>query len=75
MEVRDDGLVIRSVNGTIAERWWFEHLVNMSYSPKTRILCLWRRNGGKTELHKYYARKVCEIFQLLNRVWFHYIFL
>lgn len=58
MEVRDDGLVIRSVNGTIVERWWFEHLVNMSYSPKTRILCLWRRNGGKTDLHKYYARKV-----------------
>lgn len=58
MEVRDDGLIIRSVNGTIAERWWFEHLVNMSYSPKTKILCLWRRNGGKTELHKYYTRKV-----------------
>lgn len=58
MEVRDDGLVLRSVNGTIVERWWFERLVNMTYSPKTRVLCLWRRNGGQTQLHKYYTRKV-----------------
>ena len=59
MEVRDDGLVLRSVNGAIVERWWFERLVNMTYSPKTKVLCLWRRNGGQTQLHKYYTRKVC----------------
>lgn len=58
MEVRDDGLVLRSVNGTIVERWWYERLVNMTYSPKTKVLCLWRRNGGQTQLHKYYTRKV-----------------
>lgn len=58
MEVRDDGLILRSVNGTIIERWWFERLVNMTYSPKTKVLCLWRRNGGQTQLHKYYTRKV-----------------
>lgn len=58
MEVRDDGLVIRSVTGAIVERWWFERLVNMTYSPKTKVLCLWRRNGGQTQLHKYYTRKV-----------------
>lgn len=58
MEVRDDGLVLRSVTGTIVERWWFERLVNMTYSPKTKVLCLWRRNGGQTQLHKYYTRKV-----------------
>lgn len=58
MEVRDDGLVLRSVAGTIVERWWFERLVNMTYSPKTKVLCLWRRNGGQTQLHKYYTRKV-----------------
>lgn len=28
MEVRDDGLVLRSVNGAIVERWWFERLVS-----------------------------------------------
>lgn len=58
MEVRDDGLVLRSVTGTIIERWWFERLVNMTYSPKTKVLCLWRRNGGQTQLYKYYTKKV-----------------
>lgn len=62
LEVRDDGLVLRSVNGVIVERWWFERLVNMTYSPKTKVLCLWRRNGGQTQLHKYYTRKVRVFF-------------
>jgi hypothetical protein len=29
MEVRDDGLILRSVNGAIVERWWFERLVSI----------------------------------------------
>nr|CAD7455175.1 unnamed protein product [Timema tahoe] len=58
LEVREDGLVLRSVNGTIVERWWYERLVNMTYSPKNKVLCLWRRNGGQTQLHKYYTKKV-----------------
>lgn len=58
MEVRDDGLVLRSVTGVIVERWWFERLVNMTYSPKNKVLCLWRRNGQLTQLHKYYTKKV-----------------
>lgn len=58
LEVRDDGLVLRSVTGAIVERWWYERLINMTYSPKTKVLCLWRRNGGQTQLHKYYTRKV-----------------
>ncbi|EDS34049.1 map-kinase activating death domain protein [Culex quinquefasciatus] len=66
MEVRDDGLVLRSVNGTIVERWWFERLVNMTYSPKTRVLCLWRRNGGQTQLHKYYTRKCKELYTAIK---------
>lgn len=61
MEVRDDGLILRSVQGVIVERWWYERLVNMTYSPKTKVLCLWRRNGGQTQLHKYYTRKVSAI--------------
>lgn len=58
MEVRDDGLVLRSVNGVIIERWWFERLVNMTYSPRTKVICLWRRNGSSSQLYKYYTRKV-----------------
>lgn len=58
LEVRHDGLVLRSVNGVIVERWWYERLVNMTYSPKNKVLCLWRRNGGQTQFHKYYTKKV-----------------
>ena len=58
MEVRHDGLVLRSVTGVIVERWWYERLVNVTYSPKNKVLCLWKRNGGQTQLHKYYTKKV-----------------
>ena len=66
LEVRDDGLTLRSVNGTIVERWWFERLVNMTYSPKNRVLCLWRRNGQNTQLHKYYTRKCKELYYCIK---------
>ena len=46
MEVRDDGLVLRSVSGVIADRWFFERLVNMTYSPKNRV----RRSERNVEL-------------------------
>ena len=36
-KVRDDGMVLRTVNGTISERWFFERLVNMTYSPKNKV--------------------------------------
>lgn len=89
MEVRDDGLILRSINGTIIERWWFERLVNMTYSPKNKVilsakksthfservlifcmyikvLCLWRRNGGLTQLHKYYTRKCKDLYYCIK---------
>lgn len=66
MEVRDDGLILRSINGTIVERWWYERLVNMTYSPKNKVLCLWRRNGGQTQLHKYYTRKCKDLYYCIK---------
>ncbi|XP_074603461.1 rab3 GDP-GTP exchange factor isoform X2 [Brevipalpus obovatus] len=66
MEVRDDGLILRSINGTIVERWWYERLVNMTYSPKNKVLCLWRRNGGMTQLHKYHTRKCKELYYCIK---------
>lgn len=66
MEVRDDGLILRSINGTIIERWWYERLVNMTYSPKNRVLCLWRRAGGQTQLHKYYTKKCKELYYCIK---------
>ncbi|KAJ8911142.1 hypothetical protein NQ315_004432 [Exocentrus adspersus] len=66
MEVRDDGLVLRSVSGVIVERWWFERLVNMTYSPKNKVLCLWRRNGQQTQLHKYYTKKSKQLYYCIK---------
>ena len=36
-QVRDDGLVLRTVGGNIQERWFYERLVNMTYSPKNKV--------------------------------------
>ncbi|XP_066959647.1 MAP kinase-activating death domain protein isoform X24 [Macrobrachium rosenbergii] len=66
LEVRDDGLILRSVGGVIVERWWFERLVNMTYSPKNKVLCLWRRNGGQTQLHKYYTKKCKDLYYCIK---------
>ncbi|KAK3861391.1 hypothetical protein Pcinc_032642 [Petrolisthes cinctipes] len=66
LEVRDDGLILRSVSGIIKERWWFERLVNMTYSPKNKVLCLWRRNGGQTQLHKYYTKKCKDLYYCIK---------
>jgi len=66
LEVRDDGLVLRSVSGAIAERWFFERLVNMTYSPKNKVLCLWRRNGGQTQLQKYYTKKCRDLYYCIK---------
>uniref|UniRef100_A0A8R1DES0 MAP kinase-activating death domain protein n=1 Tax=Caenorhabditis japonica TaxID=281687 RepID=A0A8R1DES0_CAEJA len=58
MEVCDDAVVLRAITGTATERWWYERLVNMTYSPKTKILCLWRRHDDKVHMHKFHTKKV-----------------
>uniref|UniRef100_A0AAY4DI79 MAP kinase-activating death domain protein n=1 Tax=Denticeps clupeoides TaxID=299321 RepID=A0AAY4DI79_9TELE len=68
MEVCDDCIVLRSNIGTVYERWWYEKLINMTYCPKTKVLCLWRRNGQETQLNKFYTKKV--IFNELIRLYF-----
>uniref|UniRef100_A0A8B9CE22 MAP kinase-activating death domain protein n=1 Tax=Anser brachyrhynchus TaxID=132585 RepID=A0A8B9CE22_9AVES len=62
MEVCDDCIVLRSNIGTVYERWWYEKLINMTYCPKTKVLCLWRRNGQETQLNKFYTKKVHILF-------------
>ena len=57
-QVCDDCLILRSVTGAICDRWWYEKLVNMTYCPKTKVLCLWRKHGDKTQLNKFYTKKV-----------------
>ncbi|XP_045681652.1 MAP kinase-activating death domain protein isoform X26 [Phyllostomus hastatus] len=62
MEVCDDCVVLRSHIGTVYERWWYEKLINMTYCPKTKVLCLWRRNGSETQLNKFYTKKCRELY-------------
>ena len=61
VQVCDDCLILRSVTGAICERWWFEKLVNMTYCPKTKVLCLWRKHDSKTQLNKFYTKKVSKL--------------
>ncbi|KAL7992324.1 hypothetical protein Chor_016580 [Crotalus horridus] len=60
--VCDDCIVLRSNIGTVYERWWYEKLINMTYCPKTKVLCLWRRNGQETQLNKFYTKKCRELY-------------
>ncbi|KAM9423082.1 MAP kinase-activating death domain protein-like isoform 28-T28 [Salvelinus alpinus] len=62
MEVCDDCIVLRSNIGTVYERWWYEKLINMTYCPKTKVLCLWRRNVQETQLNKFYTKKCRELY-------------
>ncbi|XP_066439445.1 MAP kinase-activating death domain protein isoform X16 [Eleutherodactylus coqui] len=62
MEVCDDCIVLRSNIGAVYERWWYEKLINMTYCPKTKVLCLWRRNGQETQLNKFFTKKCRELY-------------
>ncbi|BFZ04225.1 hypothetical protein BsWGS_07264 [Bradybaena similaris] len=62
MEVCDDCLLLRNVTGAIHDRWWFEKLVNMTFCPKTKVLCLWRKNQDKVQLNQFYTKKCRELY-------------
>lgn len=66
MEVRDDGLVLRGLDGVIIERWWYERLINMTYSPKNKVVCFWRKSEGQTKLDKYFTRKCQELYNCIK---------
>ncbi|ULT79446.1 hypothetical protein L3Y34_010217 [Caenorhabditis briggsae] len=66
MEVCDDAVVLRAITGAATERWWYERLVNITYSPKTKILCLWRRHDDKVHMHKFYTKKCRELYQCMK---------
>lgn len=66
IEVRSDGLVLRKMNGTVSERWWYERLINMTYSPKNKVICFWRKCGGQTKLNKYYSKKCLELYNAVK---------
>ncbi|XP_022104763.1 MAP kinase-activating death domain protein-like isoform X2 [Acanthaster planci] len=62
MEVCDDCVIIRSGSGAVCDRCWYERLINMTYCPKTKVLCLWRRLTNTTRLDKYYTKKCRELY-------------
>ena len=57
-QVCDDCILLRSGMGVIVERWWYEKLVNITYAPKTKVLCLWCRQKDETVLNKFCTKKV-----------------
>ncbi|VDM59907.1 unnamed protein product [Angiostrongylus costaricensis] len=59
-------VVLRAITGAVTERWWYERLVNMTYSPKTKVLCLWRRHEDKVHMHKFYTKKCRELYQCMK---------
>ncbi|KAI1725545.1 DENN (AEX-3) domain-containing protein [Ditylenchus destructor] len=66
MEICDDAVILRNINGEITERWWYETLVNMTYSPKTRILCLWRRQDDQVMMRKFYTKKCRALYNYMK---------
>ena len=68
MEVREDGLVLKTKRGDIVEHCPYDGIVNMTFSPKTKIICIWKRSEGLTQLKKYHTKKVI-LFIFLKRYW------
>uniref|UniRef100_A0A914HJY1 MAP kinase-activating death domain protein n=1 Tax=Globodera rostochiensis TaxID=31243 RepID=A0A914HJY1_GLORO len=66
LEVCDDALILRDSNGVVQERWWYERLVNMTYSPKTRVLCLWRRLEDQVYMHKFHTKKCRHLYNSMK---------
>jgi hypothetical protein len=64
-KVWDDCIILRSVLGEVYDRCWFEKLVNMTFCPKTKVLCLWRKADGETQLNKFYTKRVIDRLKLL----------
>ncbi|CAF2723972.1 unnamed protein product [Rotaria sp. Silwood2] len=62
MEVWDDCIILRSVLGEVYDRCWFEKLVNMTFCPKTKVLCLWRKADGETQLNKFYTKRCRDLY-------------
>jgi len=62
MEVWDDCIVLRSVLGEVYDRCWFEKLINMTFCPKTKVLCLWKKTENETQLNKFYTKRCKDLY-------------
>lgn len=66
LQVCDDAVIIRAISGQITERWWYERLVNMTYSPRTKVLCIWRRQDDQVHMHKFYTKKCRHLYTCMK---------
>ncbi|XP_065645694.1 MAP kinase-activating death domain protein isoform X2 [Hydra vulgaris] len=66
LEVREDSIVLKSTNGNIVEHWWYESVVNMSCSPRTKVVCIWIRAEEETALHKICTRKCKKLYNSIK---------
>ncbi|XP_020620747.1 MAP kinase-activating death domain protein-like isoform X3 [Orbicella faveolata] len=66
MEVCDDCILLRTGMGAIVERWWYEKLVNITYAPKTKVLCLWCRQKDETILNKFCTKKCKALYYCIK---------
>lgn len=44
----------------------FPHAKHQIFVPTLSVICLWRRNNEQTQLHKYYTRKVRELYNCIK---------
>lgn len=66
MEVCDDCILLRTGAGAVVERWWYEKLVNITYAPKTKVLCLWCRQKDETILNKFCTKKCKALYYCIK---------
>lgn len=66
MDVCEDCLIIKTKDGKEVDQCPYESIVNMTFSPKNKIICIWRRIGGLTELHKYQSRKSKDLYNCIK---------
>ncbi|EDV29461.1 uncharacterized protein TRIADDRAFT_51823 [Trichoplax adhaerens] len=66
MEICDDGIMLRSGVGVIIQRWWYEKIVHISFSPKVKVLCIWCKEGKDTALHKFYSKKCRKLYKSIT---------
>jgi hypothetical protein len=48
IEICLDCLLIRNLKGDLIQRYFYDSIVNMTYCPKTKVLCLWTKNNLAT---------------------------
>ena len=41
----------------------------MTFCPKTKVLCLWRKADGETQLNKFYTKRVKFYFYIDKFYW------